>query len=389
MMILPDRRISRARFLIPMPKREWMPSSQAIPLDDLGNKVIRTRFRLRARAHDGHIVWCGWFEDREDADAFLFALVCGSLRIERNLWRLPTPAWHPDLGEGLVYDFVTQTALTTTGSNQTYTSPSDWDNGNNSIECIGGGASGASGNSVGHNTGGGGGAYSKITNFSFATPGTTTATYRIAAGVAGVTRTTSGPGNNGNPTWWNDTADPGAGTDNTKCSAAAGTTGAAGAGSQNGGAGGASSSSWGQTKFDGGAGGNFTGASGSGGSGGGGAAGPNGAGGNGSSSSFTTEIGTNGGKGGNGSGGTGGTSGTPTGGNGTDLDGVNGSGGGGRGLAKVTAGGAGGNYGGGGGAVRAASSCTGGAGIQGIILVTYTPGVANPVFATNLAMMGL
>jgi len=76
------------------------------------------------------------------------------------------------------------------------------------------------------------------------------------------------------------------------------------------------------------------------------------------------------------------------GGNGTDLDGVNGSGGGGCGVTSFF-GRAGGNYGGGGGAIRSTYSCTGGAGIQGIILVTYTPGVANPVFATNLAMMGL
>ena len=394
MMILPDRRISRARFLIPVPKREWMPSSQAIPLDDLGNKVIRTRFRLRARAHDGHVVWCGWFHDREDADAFLFALACDSLRIERNLWRLPTPAWHPDLGEGLVYDFVTQTALTTTGSNQTYTSPSDWDNSANSIEAIGGGATGGIGGAGGHYTGGGGGAYSKITDFSFASPGTTTATYRIGASVTGATTTTSSAtsaGTNGNPTWWNDTTNPGVGTDNTKCSAAGGSAGAAGTASRNGGAGGATTASWGQTKFAGGRGGNLTGGSGTGGSGGGGAAGPGGAGGNGGDSTSTSTVATDGGQGGNGSGGAAGTSGSggTAGGDGTDLDGVNGSGGGGGGRSTGgTVGWAGGNYGGGSGGNRNTPS-TAGDGIQGIILVTYTPLAANPVFATNLAMMGL
>ena len=389
-MILPDRRISRARFLIPMPKREWMPSSQAIPLDDLGNKVIRTRFRLRARAHDGHIVWCGWFEDREDADAFLFALVCGSLRIERNLWRLPTPAWHPDLGEGLVYDFVTQTALTTTGSNQTYTSPSDWDNGNNSIECIGGGASGAFGSNGVHYTGGGGGSYSKITNFAFAVPGTTTSTYRVAASIVEAQATGANAGTNGEPTWWNSATNPGVGTDNSKCSAAGGSAGQTATGSVGGGAGGATTASWGQTKFAGGRGGNLTGASGLLASGGGGAAGPNGAGGNGvDSASTTNSTVTAGGQGGNGSGGAAGNN--SAGGNGTDLDGSNGSGGGGGGR-MITPGYAGGNYGGGGGGDRGSSITgggQGGTGMQGIILVTYTPGVANPVFATNLAMMGL
>ena len=392
MMILPDRRLSRARFLIPVPKREWMPSSRAIPLDDLGNKVVRTRFRVRARAHDGHVVWCGWFEDREDLDAFLFALACGSLRIERGLWRLPTPAWHPDVGEGLAYDFATQTALTTTGSNQTYTSPSDWDNSANSVECIGGGASGGSGTAGRHYTGGGGGAYSKITNFTFASPGTTTATYRVAASVTGTASGTSTVGKAGDPTWWNDTVNPGVGTDNTKCSAAGGGAGQTAVGTVNGGAGGATTASWGQTKFAGGRGGNLTGASGTGASGGGGAAGPNGAGGNGVDSTSTATTNTNGGQGGNGFGGAAGASGSSgsAGGDGTDLDGTNGSGGGGGGRTTgLAVGYAGGNYGGGSAGNRTMGSAAAGNGIQGIILVTYTPLAASPVISSNLAMMGL
>lgn len=71
-----------------------------------------------------------------------------------------------------------------TSSNQTFTSPSDWNNSANTIEVIGaGGSAGASAKATTATaTGGGGGAYSKITNFSFASPGVTTATYQIGGG---------------------------------------------------------------------------------------------------------------------------------------------------------------------------------------------------------------
>ncbi len=63
---------------------------------------------------------------------------------------------------------------TPTGSLQTSTSDVTWNNANNKVECIGGGAESAGIKfSSGDATGGGGGAYSKITNFTFATPGTT------------------------------------------------------------------------------------------------------------------------------------------------------------------------------------------------------------------------
>lgn len=381
MLIRHDPHLSRGRILMPVPLREWRVPSISLPKDQFGNDVIRVGFRLRARLNDGHVVWAGWFEDRDDADAFLYALAAGSLRYERALWDLPVPAWRPDIGENLSYDFATQTILTTTGSNQTYTSPSDWDNSNNTVECLGAGASGSVvRGTVGHSTGGGGGAYSSISNFSFASPGTTTATYNVGDGGASITRSVNinVTGNDGGPTYWNSTVDPGVGTTNAKCSAAGGSGGSAGSGSRGGGAGGSSGASWGQTKYSGGAGGGLTGASGSGGSGGGGAAGPNGDGNAGGSSSSTSNgVTTAGGSADAGSGGSAGTAGGGAGGNGTEFNASYGSGGGGGGSYSTTTAstaGAGGNYGGAGGGATATTTgtATSGGGKQGLIVVTYT-----------------
>lgn len=380
------------KLLMPVPVREWRTPSAFVPKDEFGNDTTHTLFRIRARAHDGHVVWRGIFRDRDDLDAFLFALVSGSLGVERDLWRLPSPEWHPGIGTDLVYEFSTQTILTTTGSNQTYTSPSDWDNAANTVECLGGGASGARvAGAAGHGTGGGGAAYSKITNFSFASPGTTTATYRVAAGGASSVATSSAAGNNGEPTWFNASADPGNGADNTKCSAAGGTAGVVGTGSQNGGAGGATTAGWGTTKNAGGRGGNLTGASGTGGSGGGGAAGPSGAGGAGADSTSTGFVATAGGSANNGTT-AGGASNGGAGGNGTEFSASYGcgSGGGGNNNGSANAAGAGGNYGGGGGAGSSSSvvNVTTGAGKQGLVVITYTPLVAT-YFPTNLPMLGM
>lgn len=402
MIIIPDRNIPRARFLVPVKSRQWREPSQLVPRDQMGNPTTQTHFRIRARLNDGHVAWTGWFADREDFDAFLWAIACGTLRYERELWRLPTPAWHPDIGENVTFDFLTQTILTTTGSNQTYTSPSDWNNSSNTVECLGAGGSGAArSDSTGHQTGGGGGAYSSIANFSFATPGTTTATYRV--GSAGPSRSTTNSnlaGLAGGATWWNDTVDPGNGSTNAKCSAAGGGAGANGTGSQNGGTGGATTSSWGQTKNAGGRGGNLTGASGAGGSGGGGAAGPSGAGGAGTDSASTSNVATAGGDSNNGtlSGGAGSTTTATAGSNGTEFSGSYGCGSGGGGASRNTASavataGAGGNYGaGGGGAVNSSASsleAVSGAGTQGLIVVEYTPAVTFSLANTNLPMMGL
>lgn len=377
--------------LLPVPSRQWKPPSQAQSKDQLGREN-RTRFRLRARLDDGLVVWCGWFDDRDDADAFLWALVTGSLIHERELWRLPMPWWNFDY-VGLYYDFATLSFITTpAGSLQTSTSPVDWNNSNNSVECVGPGGSGGAQNGATtlETTGGGGGAYSKITNFTFAAPGSTTYQWQVGAGGAAVTTTTASSGINGNPggsaTWFNSASDPGFGSDNTKCSADFGRAGVTGAPSQNGGVGGATANGWGQTKNAGGRGGNAS-TNKSIETGGGGAGGPTAAGNNGTDSS-TQNTSTAGGSADNGGTGAGsggaGTSASPggAGGNGTEWDALHGCGGGGGachatvGSGTVT-GGSGGNYGGGGGGARNASNTSptaqSGAGIQGIIVLTYSP----------------
>lgn len=287
----------------------------------------------------------------------------------------------------LTIPVLSQTFLTSpTGSLQTSTSDITWNNANNKVECVGGGGSGACGHgSANQGTGGGGGCYSAITNFTFATPGTTTYQWEVATGGAAVSLSAAGSlsGNVGNSTWFNAAADPGNGSDNTKCSAAGGGAGiGAGGAITSGGAGGATTSSWGTTKNAGGTGGGATAAVGKNGLGGGGAGGPTAAGANGVSTAVST-VGSNGGAadvGGTGAGtaGTGATSsGNPTGGGaGTEFDGSShGCGGGGGGGSLVTGpGGSGGNYGGGGGGLyNTTGTQTSGAGGPGIVVLTWTP----------------
>lgn len=405
MIILPDKNECRTKILMPVPEKDWRTPSQFVYKDDFGNDVIRVKFRVRARIHDGFLVWEGWFESRDDFDAFLFSIANDTLKNEPGLWKLPNPQWHPDIGEVVTYDFAVLTYLTATSGTATYTSPKDWNNANNSVECIGGGGGGAAGNGTTtlHGCGGGGGAYSKITNFAFAAPGTTTATYSVGAnsGVS-VGSSTGVAGSAGKPTWFNNATNPGVGTNNTKCSGAAGSGGAIGTGSRSGGAGGPTTTSWGQTKFAGGAGGNLTGASGYGASGGGGAGGPSGAGGAGVSSSATTAaVQTNGGTADNGTV-LGGATRTPSGGvvqgnngaNGTEFNSTHGCGGGGAGAASSVStdtglGGYGGNYGGGGGAtvITGTGTASSGRGRQGLIVIQYNP----PIYLStlNLPMLGL
>lgn len=375
MFILP---IPSTKLLMPVPDIQWREPSQAQFKDQLGNPGVQTRFRIRAMA-EGKCIWQGWFDSRYEADDFLWCALTGLLKYNPSIWRTPSPEWHQDIigdiWEDITYEFATTTFLTTTGSNQTYTSPGDWNNANNTVELLGGGASGGSG--INHSSGGGGGSYSKISNFSFATPGTTTATYRVAALVAGVG--TGVAGNAGNPSWWNNATDPGTGSDNTKAGAKGGTGGVQGSGTRNGGAGGVTSTSWGETLFAGGRGGNQTGAVGISATGGGGAASPSAAGGNGvDSSSSSSGIATAGGTSNNGSlagGTTNGAVGNP-GNAGTNWDGSHGSGSGGAGgsiNSSGAAGGDGGLYGGaGGGAAGQFSVGSSGGGKQGIVVVIYT-----------------
>ena len=258
-------------------------------------------------------------------------------------------------------------------SGSSWVVPSDWNSGNNTIEVIGGGRNGEAG--TGGNTsnsgeggggggGGGGGAYAKITNLAL-TPGTT-----VGYSVGGV---------GGDSYFCNST---------TNCTSIAGSAVRVGAKGAAGRTGGTAAASIGTLKYSGG---NGLGAYpyyndyGTAGGGGGGAGGPTGAGGNGSEG---------------GAGGSGSAGGTPAGSSGTQWDATHGVGGGGRGGDSPTdaygldgkpgspggyygAGGGGGGGGGGSGwyatdegtllpiATNPTAGGAGGAGRQGIIVITY------------------
>ncbi|MDE1925221.1 MAG: hypothetical protein KGH79_03505 [Patescibacteria group bacterium] len=278
-----------------------------------------------------------------------------------------------------------------TGSNQTFTSPADWNNANNTIEVIGAGGSGAAAHYNGSTgaavaSGGGAGGYSKISNFTFANPGVTTATWQVGTGGPSHNTSTAAQGSVGGDTWFNATAFPTSGTAvGAKGGGAGG--GTQSSGTENGGAGGAATSGYapGGTKHSGGRGGNATAATGSQASaGGGGAAGLNGDGNQGVDVSNLPGAGGSadaglGGGGGSAASGTG-TAGH-TGGNGTEWDASDGSGGGGGSGKNSDVAGAGGLYGGGGGGASSNSVTTpvSGAGWPGIIVITYTPVVSATV----------
>lgn len=374
------------KILTPVRETEWRASSQAQRKDSFGNEN-RTYFYIRARANDGGVVWTGWFEDRDDADAFLFALVKSTLGIEKELWRLPTPAWHPGIAEELAYDFATTSFLTgTSASNQTYNVPSDWNSSNNSIEVIGGGASGSGAGAVNYPGGGGGGAYAKVTNLTLTASGT--ATYRLEADVAGGSTTGAAvAGNAGKDAWFSNS-----GAAPTTTSQGALAKGGSNAQSNSStGSGGAAASCIGSTTYSGG---NAT--SGSYSCAGGGAAGKNGAGNNSGTPAVGGATGGSGDAGNGGAGGSGVSSGTANaGGNGTEwqVSPARGSGGGGGSVGGTTSnagtGGAGGSYGGGGGGGGASGNQlgTGGVGKQGLIVITYEPIVPNSF--PNLPMLGM
>lgn len=384
----------QTRFLLPVPKSQWRAPSLSLPRDQMGNEVIKTYFIAKARIHDGHVVWKGVFEDRDDFDAFLWSIATGRLAYEPDVWRLPTPQWHPDCWDDVTFEFTTQTFLTTTGSNQTYTVPGDWGNSSNSIECVGGGGSGAAGKvltSSRYCGGGGGGGYGRIENVSYS-PGASV-TYRVGSGGAAAAGV---DGANGSESYFDNTVYTGA--------PVGGSYGAKGQSGSGGSAGGAGGGGLGTFTFSGGRGGQTTGSSitnAAAGYGGGGAAGFNGNGVAGTDAAKGTSTGTAGGNADAGSGGSGGAGGLGTstaGGNGTEWTGSYGCGGGGGGAYRITAaaaavGSAGGNYGGGGGGAASSSNATGtttsGAGIQGLIVVTYTPGALFSMANINIPILGL
>lgn len=280
-------------------------------------------------------------------------------------WECPaTPWWDIQPWVWFTTSFLTASP----GSNQTYTSDVTWNNANNSIELIAGGASGAASaaGSSRCDTGGGAAAYSKITNFTFAVPGTTTATYQIGDGGAAQSGAAiDNDGADGGDSYFN-----GATYGASSLGAKGGVKGVVGLGATNGGLGGSSASGIGTTKLSGGRGGNANNTPQ--GTGGGGSAGPFQNGGAGVDQTFTGAS-----DGGTSATQAGGTSGNPAnpGLNGTDWDASHGAGSGGGGSqslpANATAG-DGGNYGGAGGGAQANSgTVTSGAGKQGLVVITW------------------
>lgn len=417
MIILPDKNIPRSRVLMPLARGKWQSPSITQAKDYYGRPDVLL-YCLTARGHDGGITWQGWFEDREDFDAFIEASLLGSLKTQKQLWSLCKPSWNADI---LAYSYevkCVQFLCANAGEKQTWIVPEDWSNigpfifpaiqsydellaftttptyftsgtsdtvasnwtNTNTAECIGGGGGGANGFNT---NGGGGGAYSKTTNITSLSPGGSVSYAVGSGGTGGAASTISIAGNAGSDSNFVNTS-------TLLAKAGSGGTG----GGAGGGAGGLASSGVGSTKYNGGTGGAWSSGVYAGG-GGGGAGGPSGAGNNG-----TAGVGQgNGGAGGSGGAGSGGAGGTPAagvggaGGNGTDLTSPYGSGGGGAGgygSASVGyAGGAGGNYGGGGGSggYNPPTVPVGGNGIQGVIKITYTPSIS--VFGFNSPMLGM
>jgi len=272
---------------------------------------------------------------------------------------------------------LNQTVITSSpGTTQTITSDSTWSNTVNIVEAIGAGTDAAKGAGNGSSgAGGGGGAYTSIKNMQFATPGTTQAFVRVGAdsapagtvGDSWLTQTSPG-------TTYPVSAQVGLG--------AKGATPLASTTTTTSGAGGASASAYTNPATDaittsGGASGaaGGTGASGGGGGGAGGDDATGGAGGAGPGAGGSGNNGIDGG----GAGGSAGNPGTP-GGDGLNINRVQGSGGGGGGAnALGGTGGAGGLYGGGGGGGGRATG-TAGVGKQGIVVLSWSPLMAQAVF---------
>jgi hypothetical protein len=246
-------------------------------------------------------------------------------------------------------------------SGTSWTVPANWNDAINTIECIG--AGGAGGNNGGG--GGGAGAYAKLSNLAL-TP-SDSITIQIGAAHAWTSA------NNHLAAW--DTYFNGANLAASSCGAEGGYDGYNTVGGTA--TAGSAANSIGDTKYNGGTGGQRidNGAERNGG-GGGGAGGPDGAGANGGNA--TTTIGGAGGQGGNGSGGAGGTAGSGgDGGNGaagTEMGDSKGSGGGGGGADTGFSAGTSGAYGSGGGGGGNAGGGSNGA--AGLIKIVYTPVVS-------------
>ncbi len=381
MIILPDRNIARAKYLMPMLYRDWRK-----PLSWEGkdtSNVLGIYFLVQAWRADKRVVWTGRFEDREDADEFLYAIATGSLLKDKYIQRLVQPMpWsgyrESDFDPAMLYDetihynMVTQIGIG--ASSGVWTAPGDCyglrDRAGEIADVISGGGGGGSGSGGYSAAGGGGGGFARITSYGMS-PGQQFS-YGIAGGAAGGT-------GDGYSAYAANGASAGASWFISGGVLAANGGGAGNATTQTttGGGGGAGyAGAWGKT---GGRGGYTTAYPYSGGGGGGGASGPNGDGWNGGDSAANYAQ-TNGGSGNGNQIGGGGPSADGAAGNWYGPWGPGGGGGGQRIISSAPNGqyyaGSGGHYGGGGAgqampAGQPGSRGYGGSGGSGILVIQY------------------
>jgi len=382
MIILPDRNIARAKYLTPLHYKQWRP-----PIwwegRETGN-VLGVYFIVQAFRSNGEMVWKGWFEDREDADEFMYSVVTANIRQDRYIQRLPQkmpwseggidPTWLYE--EGIFYNLVSLGAIGPSTAN--WTVPGDCygfrSRAGEFCDVIGPGGGGGAGCSGASAAGGGGGGWARI--YSYAMSPGQAYTYVISAGAAGADvdayNGTSGVGAGAAGTWFISsgvlycTGGGGGNYANGQTTGGAGGGGVAGAIGYTGGRGGTSA--------------NYPY---SGGGGGGGGCGPNGngsQGGDGGGAQYAQTAGGNGNGNQIGGGGAGGAAGAN--GNWYGPWGPGGGGGGARPLSSTVNGrmygGPGGHYGGGGGGVagpggNAGSRAIGGAGGGGLLVYAYEP----------------
>jgi IPT/TIG domain len=160
MIILPDRNIARAKFLMPILYREWRPQ--------LKTTVFQYWIAQAYRA-DHSMLWRGFFEDREDADAFMWALATGDIRYDRYLRQLPTYDHEFDLGmlddPSISYNMVSMIGIGPSSGNWGVPGDCNGISGKPGeyIDCIAaGGAGGVGAGPLAKCTGGGGGGFARI-----------------------------------------------------------------------------------------------------------------------------------------------------------------------------------------------------------------------------------
>lgn len=365
------------RVFVPVPRAQWREPSESVRRDESGNLHSSTVFEIIGCTSDGVRKFEIVFGDRDDFDAFTHDLirwkVCGDNFPQEN-WHLPSRiigdlSYFPFLE----YHFATVTTITNTSTGLSYSRPADWNDGDNSISVIGGGASGA----IYHDgavqrgaTGGGGGAFAGSVNLSISGSNN----YQVGPGGAAVPAVGSSLvlGNNGTDTWFGGS---------NFASALVGAKAGVGGKQTASGTGGTAAASIGSTKYSGGNSGTSSGSN-SGCSGGGGGGGPTGAGG---ASSNVTSTRSAGGSGGGGGGAGGAANSSAAGGAGSNMLNNFGSGGGSGGRSSANTG-TGGAYGGGSGGIYTAAASTTGAGSQGLIQIVYEP---LRYSAFNSPMMGM